>query len=117
MSTSGPTYWKCQCGVDVPIGCSHYCGPYPLREGPGVAIGHPRMDVQIATLQAENRGLRKVADAARHRGQCHGSLCACDVAIRAALDELDCPCHSSTTGYDLGCPYHGAKRRADKEQT
>jgi hypothetical protein len=35
--------------------------------------------------------LLDVAEAAKHRGQCHGSLCECDKAIRAALDRLDAP--------------------------
>ena len=36
--------------------------------------------------------LLAVVEAARHRGQCHGSVCDCDVKIRAALEAYETGC-------------------------
>ena len=48
-------------------------------------------EATIATQAEELTCYRAVAEAARHRGQCHGSICDCDAAIRAALAALGTP--------------------------
>lgn len=43
----------------------------------------------LEQAQAEIGQLREVVEAVRHRGQCHGSVCDCDMRIRLALEMLD----------------------------
>lgn len=76
--TSALTHWRCQCGVNVPIGCSHTCGPYPLREGSGAAVGHPRLDMQLAEVQAERDRFRELWNGTRDTAE----------RFRAALEQV-----------------------------
>lgn len=91
MSTSAPTHWTCQCGVEVPMGCSHTCGPFPPLDGV-VRVGFPRLDMQLADAQAQITSLRAALTAEqqaheRTRGE-RSEVIEALAAVHVALDEV-----------------------------
>lgn len=65
MSSTAPTYWTCQCGVQVPMGCSHTCahiGPTPGRE---LIVNPPWPTELLALKDAEIASLKVQLENAR----------------------------------------------------
>lgn len=118
MSTSAQHYWTCQCGVQVPMGCSHTCahiGPTPGRE---ITVNPQWPFATIAALtaraeaaEAENQRLR-----AAPPGDLVGALRAALNALHECRDALAAGVVGETcTGTD--CPGCNRGRRVDRAIT